>query len=283
MMPHRTIDMALVYPSMDGRTVQRDKVSVIADSIAKIGLRTPITVRPCIQVSLGREIDAFEIVSGRHRYEAYLKLGMAEIEAFVMEDGEIDARLWELAENLHRADLTEAEKRQHIAEWVRLTEDKQAAERQLHHRGEAVLSDGRMAGHQHRESGISAAARELGIPRSTADRAVKAESITPEAKAVADELGLGTVARAKVASVAPQDQVDAVRQWASPDRMAKKADSRELREQSAEEFAEWLSDRARHDEYPMVISWLEAVNAKPVIDAFRRLNGAVFDKTRAAR
>jgi hypothetical protein len=33
-------------------------------------------------------------------------------------------RLWEIAENLHRADLTEAERRQHIAEWVKLTAEK---------------------------------------------------------------------------------------------------------------------------------------------------------------
>jgi hypothetical protein len=36
------------------------------------------------------------------------------------------ARLWEIAENLHQSDLTEAERRQHIAEWVKLTAEKVA-------------------------------------------------------------------------------------------------------------------------------------------------------------
>lgn len=37
-----------------------------------------------------------------------------------------DARLWEIAENLHRAELTVQERAEHIAEWVRLTGEKVA-------------------------------------------------------------------------------------------------------------------------------------------------------------
>ena len=35
----------------------------------------------------------------------------------------IKARLWEIAENLHRHELTVQERADHIAEWVRLTEE----------------------------------------------------------------------------------------------------------------------------------------------------------------
>jgi ParB family chromosome partitioning protein len=32
-----------------------------------------------------------------------------------------DARLWEIAENLHRAELTFAERAEHVAEWIAIT------------------------------------------------------------------------------------------------------------------------------------------------------------------
>jgi hypothetical protein len=35
---------------------------------------------------------------------------------------EIDARLWEIAENLHVAELTELERAEHVTEWIRLAE-----------------------------------------------------------------------------------------------------------------------------------------------------------------
>lgn len=35
-----------------------------------------------------------------------------------------DARLWEIAENLHRSELTVQERADHVAEWVKLVSDK---------------------------------------------------------------------------------------------------------------------------------------------------------------
>ena len=70
----------------------------------------------------------------------------------------------------------------HIAEWVRLTAEK------------AALSPHDAAKLGRPEEAISKAAKELGISKDTAARAVKAESLPDEAKALADEFGLGTVA-----------------------------------------------------------------------------------------
>jgi hypothetical protein len=91
-----------------------------------------------------------------------------------------DARLWEIAENLHRADLTVTERSEHIAEWVRLTEDKQ----KMAGASCAIQPDaiGRKRSAQQQPSGINAAVRDLGIDRTEAQRAVKIASLTPEAK-----------------------------------------------------------------------------------------------------
>jgi ParB family chromosome partitioning protein len=86
-----------------------------------------------------------------------------------------------------RAELSVQERADHIAEWVRLTEEKTAGASCA-----SSLKDGRKAGPQHQPSGINAAVRELGIDRTEAQRAVKIAGIAPEAKAAADEAGLNT-------------------------------------------------------------------------------------------
>jgi hypothetical protein len=44
----------------------------------------------------------------------------------VVKLNEVDSRLWEIAENLHRAELSTLERSDQIAEWVRLAEEKVA-------------------------------------------------------------------------------------------------------------------------------------------------------------
>jgi hypothetical protein len=62
---------------------------------------------------------------GLHRLEACKRAGVQFVDCRILED-ETDARLWEIAENLHRAELTALEHDEHVAEWIRLTERKLA-------------------------------------------------------------------------------------------------------------------------------------------------------------
>ena len=57
---------------------------------------------------------------------------------------------------------TEVQRSQQMAEFLALSNEKRAAERQTRQVAHPVLSDGRKAGQQHEQRGISAAARELG-------------------------------------------------------------------------------------------------------------------------
>ncbi|MFD2676966.1 hypothetical protein [Camelimonas lactis] len=70
------------------------------------------------------------------------------------------------------------------AEWIKLTEE-QGEERRLSQVGTATLSDGRLAPPQNMESGINAAARELGLSKSEAHRAVKIASLPEPVKQAA--------------------------------------------------------------------------------------------------
>ncbi len=89
----------------------------------------------------------------------------------------------EIAENLHRADLTVQERADHIAEWVRLTDRVQSAQI-------APIESKRVDGRGHRkESGVNAVVRDLGIDRTEAQRSVKIASIPADARAAADDVG----------------------------------------------------------------------------------------------
>src|SRR6516165_7906104 len=94
------------------RALDRESVERLTESISKIGLKTPISVR-------SRE-QGWTLVSGRHRLEACIALGMDEIPVVTETGLELEARLWEIAENLHRAELTALERAEHISLWIRL-------------------------------------------------------------------------------------------------------------------------------------------------------------------
>lgn len=156
------------------RPVDPDAVAKLAKSIKSIGLQYPITVR-----SKGGE---FELVAGRHRVEAHRALGLDRIAANVVRWGDLDARMWEISENLHRAELTVSQRAEQVAEFVRLAKEKR--EREVSAQVAPKPNGGRP------ESGERLAARELGITREEVRRAEKIDSITPEAKEAAREAGI---------------------------------------------------------------------------------------------
>lgn len=107
-----------------------------------------------------------------------------------MEDDIMACRLWEISENLHRAELTALEHDKLVAEWVELTGGvSEQNVQKLSSRGRE--NEGRP------ESGISLAARQLPVEGKTDDakrmnvvRALKVASLSPEAQDEAVEVGL---------------------------------------------------------------------------------------------
>jgi hypothetical protein len=89
-------------------------VDTLAASLAKDGLQVPIIVR--LEGDTGHCL-----VAGLHRLEAAKRLGWTEIEASI--DPDMDAaqgKRVEIIENLHRGELTKAEREQHVAELLKL-------------------------------------------------------------------------------------------------------------------------------------------------------------------
>lgn len=126
-------------------------VARLAESMARIGLQTPITVRDDGEWPV--------LVAGLHRLKAAERLGWEKIDAIYLEGDERDARLWEISENLHRADLSAVERAEHIDEWRRLTVAKGAQV--------APPSGGKQPG----DRGHYKTAETLGVSRDTVRRA----------------------------------------------------------------------------------------------------------------
>src|SRR6516225_9338658 len=167
------------------RALDREAVEPLKESISRIGLKTPISVR-------SRE-QGWTLVSGRHRLEACIELGMDEIPVVAETGSELDARLWEIAENLRRAELTALERAEHMDQWIGLRGERgegepcDRADDKLDQVGpvSGVYRVAQMAqlsapGGRGREGGLRAAAHELGISRTDARRAVhRVDRIAP--------------------------------------------------------------------------------------------------------
>lgn len=184
------------------RPVNEEAVLRLMESIQRIGLRTPLSVRLVDGFKVGGdEVDGQPVlVTGAHRLEAVRRLGWEHVECFVMTDGdEANARRWEISENLHRADLTALERTELVAEWIRLTGESDKL-RQV----DAVSGKGGRG----KTSGVRKAAREIGVSEPDARRALKVASLTPEAKATAVEVGLddNRTALLQAAKAAPEEQ-----------------------------------------------------------------------------
>ena len=168
------IPLALIDVPQGRRRTDSKAVAKLTDSIKTIGLRIPIAVMP--------QGQRYELVTGRHRLEAHHKLGRDDIEAQVFTDP-IEAQLWEIAENLHRSELTAMQRSVAEAQWIKLTEKMQ---RVISSQLETKLPRND-AGRP--ESGINAASRKLGISKARAHRSIRIAKLKPSAQKRAEALG----------------------------------------------------------------------------------------------
>lgn len=273
-MAAREIEQVLVANVIVGkrrRHVSDDAVVALAGSMREIGLQNPILVRYVEEAVLpdGEVLaNAPVLIAGETRLRAAKSLGWEKIDAIEAKVDDIEAAMIEIAENLHRADLTALERAEQVAEWVRLAEE----------RGQSKLSQPETVsrGGRGKEGGVRAAARELNVGKDEAHRAVKIAALAPEAKEAAIAAGLDKNQSALL-DAAKAETADA--QVARIVEIQKRKEARKdldaatdavVKKDAAVDLAAWMRERMDRDEMPMVITWLEAVSTKDLIRALRR-------------
>jgi len=153
------------------RSVQSNKVRLTADSMSKIGLKTPITVKKCK--------TGVRLVAGLHRLKSPKLLGWKKIDAVQMSGSKADARLWEDSENLHRAELKVLERSVKINRW------------RLHFKKMAKAAHvARPGGRQPNDAAISVTAKKLGFKRAEISRAKLIAGIAQKVQAKLPKCGL---------------------------------------------------------------------------------------------
>jgi ParB-like chromosome segregation protein Spo0J len=175
----------------------------MAQSIRAIGLQTPLT---CIVRD-----DKYILVSGRNRLEALRTIGANQAPVRVVDFDDLEATLWRLSENLHRAELTKLEYDRQVVQYAELLKSKRAGEtaapiepeRESEHQPEvSAVSDrdgissqaGAKVGRP--EGGNRLVARKLNIPEQSVRRAYKTAALSPEAQEAAVAFGLDDNRRA---------------------------------------------------------------------------------------
>ena len=198
-------------PEHRARGLDAVAVARLSESMAQIGLQTPITVRDDGEWPV--------LVAGLHRLKAAEHLGWEKIEAIYLEGDERDARLWEISENLHRADLSAVERAEHIDEWRRLTVERNNPQH--------VGKPGRPS------RGHEATAAALGVSHETVRRA---EAIATLPQAVRDQAREENWSQERLLDMArDKDTAEA--------RRLNRATDKVIAAQRTEDVVEWLGRR----------------------------------------
>lgn len=183
-----------VFITGSRRLVDDAAVSALAESIKENGLQTPITVRIDPEIpdpETGEVMGAYALITGAHRIAAFRLLGRDRIPAIIRTVDKIDAELLEIAENLHRADLTKEQRDRDIrryADLLRKRQERLVEGGQVAQTEPPVLSDGRKKGPQHEKGVAKKIAEQTGLSKSTVQRALSQQSgISRRAVKVADD------------------------------------------------------------------------------------------------
>jgi len=160
------------------RTPTAKQIAIMRESLRENGLLAPIGVR-LVNEENGESRSTWVLVYGATRLVAAREEGWSKIEARILEGPEITFEMAELAENLHRGELSKLERDRQIARYVELCSSMGI-----------LRGDRAKIGRGRPEGGLRAAARNLDIAESTARGAMEAATITEPAAAIVTELGL---------------------------------------------------------------------------------------------
>ena len=180
------------------RAINSRKVSALVQSIEAIGLQTPITVYDL------PEDGKFALIAGLHRLEAVKQLGHDAVAAFIMQASTADREIWEIDENLIRAELTEIERSQHLKRRKEIFDAKNSS-------GEKIRETSPTGGRP--KEFDKDTADKTGLDKSTVRKSRRrAETIAPDVQKTIETMAAGDsgVELDALSALKPDDQREAV-------------------------------------------------------------------------
>lgn len=275
------LPIAEIYPHVESRSVDQEKVKFIAASVEIIGLLNPIIVRRAMKIRMGREIEAWEILAGNHRYEACSTiLHWETIPCVIRDRDDLRAELVMIDENLCRAELSPAQKSYQVARRKEIYEA-------LHPEARAQVRQGHIrqgSADDNLSSAFSdATAQATGLNKRTIQRdAARGEALGETLKDIAGtSLDKGVELDALV-RLDPDKRADAISKVKSGEiRSVREYDAagpsgidRELKIEAARNIASRLAEWCPPSEWEWLKSSLYTAGAKAVADAFINETGA---------
>lgn len=238
------------------RALNEARVTALMESIAKIGLQTPVTIW-----FESADSEVANLVVGAHRVEACRRLDI-DVDAFVTTAGDIDRDLWEIDENLCRSELTEAEEAQHLARRKELWEAREA------NKVEQLIP---VSGGRGNKGFASETAKVTGETKQSINRKIaRAEKIEPEVleQVRGTELDKGVVLD-QLAKTPREDQrakVIEIRERQETEKLNRAADKVVARS-AADEAAEIIHANLDLDTVDVLMARLAGVSMKDFIAA----------------
>lgn len=177
------IEVGERHRALDAGAVER-----LAASMDTLGLRTPVSVRYYEDrpewASEGEAGDTLILITGAHRLAAAKRLGWERIDCYVYDHGDrIDAELWEIAENLHRLDLTKEERDRQVRRYAELLQQRERNTEPEKPRQDVAVSVGGRG-----NKGIaSKVAEETGLSTRTVQRVLAEPKERPKPTVVASD------------------------------------------------------------------------------------------------
>lgn len=212
-----TIELSDIYVPERLREVDVPHAMIIADSIQRVGLINPISVRHTPAVKGNAK---YALIAGAHRLEAARLSGLAAIDCIKFQSDAQQARILEIEENLKRNDLCALDRAIFVTEYRRIWE----AENGAIQRGNPNLSNSANTAELEKDSALGSFMKSAMDRTGLSERSVRAYqrvglNLDPNLRkklngtADADNLSLLT----KLVDMGPEKQAGVVRALGAPD------------------------------------------------------------------
>ncbi len=269
------ISAGLIEPGTRLRSLTDATVERLMQSIADVGLLHPVCVYHRRVIRGGIAVDGFGIVAGAHRVEACKRLGWETIPAVITDADELHRQLAEVDENLCGTTLSPAER----ALFTQRRKDiYEALHPETRNGGDRRSSDRQVGELKNDRFTADTAARTGQSERKVQRDAQRGESVDPDvlAEIRGTDLDKGVIIDA-IAKAPREEQRSRLAQIVA-ERSGKTENrqiDRDIGEQAAAEFAEWLIGHGALPIIPQMVMWLEATKTKDIIRELHRQSAGV--------